>query len=63
MRIRMRRDSGMDSANKNAEFSQLVSAMGCLQERRLFINISLSTKLTSVFLLLRRCSIITVPSA
>ena len=33
--VRTRRDS----ANKNAEFSQLVSAMGCPQERRLLINI------------------------
>ena len=31
--VRLRRDS----ANKKAEFSQLVSAMGCTQERRLFI--------------------------
>ena len=28
-----------DSVNKNAEYSQLVSAMGYPQERRLFINI------------------------
>ena len=28
-----------DSANKNTEFSQLVSAISCPQEQRLFINI------------------------
>ena len=28
-----------DSANKNAEFSPLVSAMGCPLERSVFINI------------------------
>ena len=33
--VRMRRES----SNKNAEFSQLVSAMGCPQEQKLFINI------------------------
>ena len=33
--VRMTRDS----SSKNAEFSQLVSAMGCPQERRFFINI------------------------
>ena len=28
-----------DSANKNTKFSQLVSAISCPQEQRLFINI------------------------
>ena len=36
-----------DSANKNAEFSLLVSAMGCPQERKLFISIySFSSTMT-----------------
>ena len=35
IKLQMRRDS----ANKNAEFSQLVLGMGCPQEQRLFINI------------------------
>ena len=35
IKLQMRRGS----ANKNAEFSQLVLGMGCPQEQRLFINI------------------------